>query len=230
MSKLSDKLNETLGNGVNYDDIIGAFDAIQPEATANDVGKSMIVQKRYTKDATIVPEQGIVFESHEPVAITNANTDLFVNGQTVVATINGVDYNGTVTIDEDEQAAGVMFEEAGFYINDNVLYYFSDSPSMPFTDQIALYAATEKYEYGLGSNTLTVRLAQGSGVVEASATFADVKNVISRGGIVRVAVLGEGTRAFYDLTSADVDDTGEYNRFIFKNIICTSKGWVMPVG
>lgn len=134
----ADKLNK-IENGIEQ--------AVElPSATLADVGKMLtVVQEASGTPNVLFEETEVTLTSQAPyVAIADANTDLFVVGNSVTITIDGTDYTGEIANDNID--VGVAFSNQSMLmytdeLGELTLYFVCQTPGT-YTISATIVAAT----------------------------------------------------------------------------------------
>lgn len=134
----AEKLNK-LENGVEQ--------AVElPSATLADAGKVLTVERDASGTPSVLFEETeVTLTSEAPfVAIANANTDLFVVGNSVTITIDGTDYTGEIVDDSGEIGAGFSNMSTLLYtdaMGEPALYFVYQTPGT-YTISATIVAVT----------------------------------------------------------------------------------------
>lgn len=179
-----------------------------PPVTSTDEGSALVVKKVYKPGAVIVPEQTCVYDEEiNGTETSNPNSDLFVVGTKVIATLNGEKFGmGTVTESDDEVGAYIADVTYGIYFwkfNNKLLvncYDLSADEPIP-TYTCSLSVAEETYEYALDpypgydvvfktTVTDTEQITAQNTTIEKG-SWAEVFSLAKEGKVPRVKVIGE---------------------------------------
>lgn len=133
-----------------------------PAPTAADNGKAVVVSAQPTEGAVIVPEQSAYTSGQEgdpPVPMSDADATAFVADTEVIATIDGVEYSGTM-----EDQGGII----GVGVANGDYYFFNNAGTVMFgsaiegTHTVKLSAkGADSYSFGFGVRGLKVTASKG---------------------------------------------------------------------
>lgn len=152
-----------------------------PPYTSADKGKVLTVgEGSESETVTIVPEQTVTIETDDdPVPLVGADTSGFVDGNTGVMTVNGVDYNATAY----DAGGGIIYESSDimFAITyfDGVVAAMAANPgtyTLSLTDSIP--SVEPKWEAGspfIISCTGTATASEGQLLIPINKTLAEIE-------------------------------------------------------
>lgn len=144
--------NEAAGTWVKKNSSVGGG---LPTPTAADSGKAVVVSALPTDGAVIVPEQSVISDGSNPIAVSGGDVSAFVVGAGVIATINGVKYTGT--LEEAGEMVGAEFAGGTYFfgtMGGEVL--FGAYEAGEHTVKLSARGA-DSVGYGFGGSALLVR-------------------------------------------------------------------------
>lgn len=193
-AKLSDRLNETLGNGVNYDDIVAVIDELEKNSGGS-VQEDIIVVS--SQEAT-----GVAYDDDVKFALSpDAGYDpsSYV-GKTAVLTMTYAEdtYTSEGVVKSDQRGPYFNFGEDGGIVEfgtNGVVVIFAEAAGSPFEDKPITFELKVSGSDGGGQNDFVVVDVNYDGsTFTSNYTYEQVRGLVDSGA--KMAVRSGG--AFFD--------------------------------